>query len=322
MTLDDLLQLLLLAVDDSGRVFRHRDVSEWPEGGMEFFVQLGILRRGSGSLMAECSNCAEPHLERVVVLDDANGSSRMFIPCRESMRVEVTPEMCVCWEVDPAGLAKMIATALDLNKAPKSLQNNRLWRLGRIPWHGKSRDVLFARLLCDTDASDTLCKVPRGGGSIVIVPHQIPDDRVWPGRVPAVVSLESLVILDKDKLMIDGVAFMESITNADTEIADRGQVSLDQTSKAKVHKEVKSVIENMIGPERLVQGYRMYGSINKAVVGLKNEGVITNRSAVHRAVIKAGGTDVVLAMVDSASISRSVPSQPRDRGKNYDQRTK
>lgn len=322
MTHDDLLQLLLLAVDDSGRVFRHRDVSEWPKGGLEFFIQLGILRRGSGSLMAECSNCTQPHLERVINLEDADGSSRMFIHCHESMRVEVTPEMCVCWDMDPAELAKMIATALDLNKAPKSLQNNRLWRLGRIPWHGKSRDVLFARLLCDTDASDTLCKVPRGGGSIVIVPHQIPDDRVWPGRVPAVVSLESLVILDKGKLMIDGVAFIESITNADTEIADRGQVSLDQTSKAKVHKEVKFVVENMLSQTQLTQAYIAFGSIDKAVDGLKENGVEVSRSAIHRALNAKGGYKKVRERGDSGSFSNIVSSHPADRGEKFDMHTK
>ncbi len=322
MTLDDLLQLLLIAADDSGRAFRHRDLAEWPEGGMELFVQLGVLRRGSGSLMAECNNCTEPHLEPVIMLDDADGLSRMFISCPVAMRVEVKPEMCECWELDPAELASLIAISLGLKGTPKELLRNRIWRLGRIPWKDKSRDVLFARRLCDADAICTLSKVPRGGRSVVLVPHQIPDDRVWPGRVPVVVSLANLLILDEDKVMMDPEAFLDSIADAETEIADRGQISLDHTSKAKVHKEVKSVISEMVSHERLVQGYRIYGSLNKAVEGLKQEGIKTNRSAIHRAICKAGGTAAVMDMEDSPSVSRSVSSQPRNRGKEYDQRTK
>jgi len=322
VTLDDLLQLLLVAADDTERVFRYRDLAEWPEGGLELFVQLGILRRGSGGLMAECTNGTEPHLERVMELEDTDGSSRMFISCPESMRVEVAPEMCECWEVDQNGLVRSIAITLDLKKTPKALLSNRLWRLGRIPWKKKKRDVLFARRLCDADAYDTLCKVPRGGSSVVLVPHQIPDDRVWPGRVPAVVSLDNLLIMDKGKLVMDAVAFMESITNADIEIADRGQVSLDQISKQKVRKEVKSMIDKMLTQTQLTQAYVAFGSIDKTVDGLKKQGVKVSRSAVHRALDANGGYKKIRERGDSGSFSSIVSSQPRDRGKKYDQRTK
>ena len=140
--------------------------------------------------------------------------------------------------------------------------------------------------------------------------------------MPAVVSLANLFILDEDKLMMDAGAFMESIADADTEIADRGQVSLDQISKQVVRKEVKSTIDNMLTQTQLTQAYVAYGSIDKTVVELKKKGIEVSRSKVHRALNAKGGYKKVRERGDSGSFTNIVSSHPRDRGKKFIQHTK
>lgn len=98
MTRNDLLRMLLAAADDVDRSFDRADSAVWPPGSLDELQRLGILRRSAGGMYATCPNCDEGHIEPVTVVDE-----RFYISCPESMLVEVEPEMCERWEIDPAG---------------------------------------------------------------------------------------------------------------------------------------------------------------------------------------------------------------------------
>ncbi len=320
MTSEAILNLLFAAADDVGRTFDHRDLAEWPAGSLQVFLKLGLLRQSAGGLMASCPSCDDGHVEPVAQRPGPDGQPRLYIYCPEQLRLEVSAEMCRGWEVDLDGLATLVSSAMELKGTPKPLMPNRLWRLGRIPWEGKTREVMLATRLADPDGNSVAAHVGAGGRTIVLVPRLVPDDRVWLGRVPAVVALERIAELEGDRFAIDGVALLEAVAEADALAMERGAIPQEQLAAKKVRRHVKNTIESMITNEGLVQAYRVHGSYRKAADALVAEGHITDRWAVERAVQAAGGPKAVKQTADTNSVARSVASQSRDRGKKFSER--
>jgi len=180
MKSSDVFPVLLNALDDVGRVFDHDDTSRWPPGELEALEQFGLVRQATGGLHAPCPNCYEAHVEPVTIRQATDGALRYFIRCPESMRVEVTAEMCIGWQVDGDGLAKAISAAMDLKSMPKAMVPGRLWRLGRTPWKQATREVVLATRLNDTDATSITAHLGPGGRAIVFVPREAPDARICP----------------------------------------------------------------------------------------------------------------------------------------------
>jgi hypothetical protein len=319
MTRDDVLRLLLACSDDTGRVLDHSEVSAWPPGAREEFQRAGLLWAAQTGLTATCPNCAEPHIEPVMVVGEAP-VARYFIRCPESLRVEVTPEMCRGWEVNPHGLAPAVGAALDLKGSPKAVVPDRLWRLGRIPWQSKTREVLLALRMADADASSVAAHVGAGGRAIVLVPHHVPDERLWPGRAPAVVALSRVASLDGDRLVIDGFALMESVAESDALAEARSAVPVDpDVKRLTIRRQVKAEIKGHLGDDILVAAYKQHGSFRGAAKALTEQlGRPVSKDQVSRAVQRAGGIDEVADHEDSASVARRVASQSRDRAKKIE----
>lgn len=320
MTSEAILNLLFAAADDVGRMFDHRDLAEWPAGSLQLFLKLGILRQSAGGLMASCPSCDDGHVELVAQRPGPDGQPRLYIYCPEQLRLEVSAEMCRSWQVDLDGLASLVSSTMELKGTPKALMPNRLWRLGRIPWEGKTREVVLATRLAEPDGASVAPHIGAGGRTIVLVPRLVPDDRVWLGRVPAVVALERIAELDGDRFMIDGVALLETVAEADALALERVAIPHEQLAAKKVRRHVKTTIESMITNEGLVQAYRVHGSYRKAADALVAEGHITDRWAVERAVKAVGGPKAVKQDSDSNSVARTVASQSRDRGKKFSER--
>ncbi len=318
MTKDDLLRLILDAADDVGRVFDHAEIARWPSGASDDFAELGLLRAASGDMTAPCPSCAEAHTEPVHVRVESDGRKRFFIRCPESLRVEIDPEMCLGWEIDPDGLAAAVCTAMDLKGSPKPVVPGRLWRLGRIPWKGKTREVLLALRRCDSDTASVSSHVGPGGRSIVLVPHHVPDARIWPGRTPAVVALSRVATLEGSLLVIDGVALADIIVEADRLADALGVVAIDQVGKKMVRQQVKAEIKSLLTDDALIAAYKEYGSYRKAAEALTEQmGQPISKDKVKRAVDRKGGVAAVIPQSDSASVARGVASHPRDRQKKF-----
>ncbi|MCC6239701.1 MAG: hypothetical protein IT448_05340 [Phycisphaerales bacterium] len=316
--MNDLLRMLLVAADDVGRVFDHATTTLWPMGALARLRVMGILRQSAAGLYAPCPNCSERHVEPVIVRPRADGTRRFYISCRDALRIAVAPAMCECWEIDPSGLAGATARALGLTATPQTVVTGRLWRLGRMPWppgSSQTREVLLAVRLHDLDGSAVAAHVGPSGRAIVLVPHHVPDDRLWPGRVPPVVAMSQVTTVDGDHLVVDPMALCEVVAEADRRSSEQAGLSLDAISAKKVRRHVNEVIESKITNEALVQAYRIHGSYRKAADALNADGYVTDRWAVERAVKAAGGPKAVKKKDDSASVARTVASQSRDRGK-------
>lgn len=155
----------------------------------------------------------------------------------------------------------------------------------------------------------------------MLVPHLTPDARVWPRHVPAVIALSNIATVETVRLLIDGVALMEAVAEADALAESRSLLPVDpEIKKQVVRQQVKAENESRRFDDVLVQAYRREGSYRGAATWLTNElERPISKDQVFRAVKRAGGTDSVAETDDSASVKRSVASQRRDRAKEISQ---
>ncbi len=324
MTKNDLLGLILAALDDEDRVFDHAEIATWPPGSLDEFCRRGLIRRGSGGLYAPCPNCADGHIEPVTIRAGPGKTNRFYIWCPESMRVEVQPEMCNGWEVNPSGLATAVAGALGLKGKPKPVVADRFWRLGRTPWppgSNRTREIVLARRMHDDDASAIAAHVGLGGRTVVLVPHHAPDERIWTGTVPPVISLAKVTTWNDGSLTLDAMAMVDAVETADHLASQAAAISLDANGKRVLRQQVKAEMKGQLEDDVLVAAYKTYGSVRKAAEALTKqlERTIT-KDKVQGAVTRAGGAKALRAEMDSGSVSRTVASQRRDRARKIIER--
>jgi len=321
MTKADLFRLLLLAADAPGSLFDHSEVSRWPKGALNDLLKSHLVRPAQMGLTAPCPHCDDRHVETVTVVapSDDTDKPRYFIWCPDSLKVEVTEQMCCGWEVDLDGLASALASALGV-AAPKPLVPGRFWRLGRMPWRDSTREVAFAVRLADDDAEVLMRHVGTGGRAVVFVPHRVPDPSRWHGRVPTVIPLHAVAEMTDDNVVLDPGAVVEAIDEADRLAKLTGGVSLDARGKKLVRREIKAELKGHLNDDILVAAYQEHNSIDKAAEALSKQMETTvSRDKVWRAVKRAQDAGVLARTDDSGSVSRSVASQRRDRGKKIDQ---
>lgn len=317
MTSDDVLGVLFALLDGPDPVLDAVDMADWPAGAFEAFKRMGLLLLTQSGLMATCPNCPDRHLEPVAIRVDANGKSRLFIHCPEDLRVEVTAEMCRGWAVDPAGFAGVIAGAINPRGSASAIVPDRLWRVGHIRVGGVKRQCVLARRMIDPDAASIANHIGPGGRRIVFVPYHAPDERVWPGHVPAVIRLTEVASVENGALQLDHESIMAAIVEADDVAESRSVLPVDpQVKKQVVRQQVKSEIKGQLEDDVLVSAYKQEGSYRKAAEWLTSElGRPITKDKVERAVKRAGGREAVMETGDSASVARTVASQPRDRQK-------
>lgn len=320
MTKADLFRLLLVAADAPGSLFDHKEVSRWPKGALDELLKSHLVRPAQTGLTAPCPHCDDHHVETVTVVapsDDAD-RPRYFICCPESLKVEVSEEMCRGWAVDLDGLGAALASALAVS-TPKPVLPGRFWRLGRMQLRETTREAAFAVRLADDDAEVLMRHVGTGGRAVLFVPHRVPDPSRWPGRVPAVIPMHDVAALTDDNVVLDPEAVLEAIDIADKRAEARGEVPEEKLTAKRIERGVRKAIENMVSDDALVRAYLAHGSYRKAADALVRDGQITDRWAVERAVKAKGGPKAVRRETDSGSVSRTVASQSRDRGKKFDQ---
>ncbi len=321
MTKADLFRLLLVTADAPAALFDHTEVSCWPKGALDDLLKSHLVRPVQTGLTAPCPHCDDRHVETVTVVEPADDAERprYFILCPESLKVEVTEEMCRGWTVDLDGLATVLASALAVS-APKPVVPGRFWRLGRMPWRDTTREVVFAVRLADDDAEALMRHVGSGGRAVLFVPHRVPDPSRWPGRVPTVIPMHAVAAMTDDNVVLDPEAVLEAINEADRLAVAAGGVSLDERGKKLVRGQVKAELKSNLTDDILVAAYQQHGSLDKAAAALSQQTETEiSRDKVWRAVQRAQKAGILARTEDSGSVSRSVASQRRDRGKKFEQ---
>ncbi len=315
MSADDVLPLILAAADDEGRVFDYSETLSWPPGALDQLRKIGLLREAQTGFMAPCPNCDDGHIEPVHTID-----GRYFIHCGQSLRVEVTADMCRGWEVDTAVLARLVAVALGMKPKVREVVPGRFWSLGRVKWNGTTREVVLATRMIDRDGEIVAHHVGPGGKPIVLVPHYVPDARVWSGRQPAVVALSHIAEITGVGLQVDVVAMFEAVQAADAVAHTIGGLTLTEKElRVVIRRTNKDTQRTELTDAALAKAAELAGSARKAATALKAQGYGVHHSTISRAIDREGGKAALVRETDSASISRRVASQRRDRATKNDQ---
>lgn len=239
---------------------------------------------------------------------------RFFIRCPEALRVEVPDDLLLQWTVDFDALADGLAKALTLKGHPKAVVPGRLWRLGKTPWQGANREVLFARGLTWPDARAIVCHVGPNGRPVILVGEQIPPDGVWAGRPPAAVVLAQVAAVDENGIEIDAVDVAARMNEADQRVASVMGVPVTAAEqKRTMRQQVKAEVKTQLEDDVLVAAYLEFGSCRAAATALTTQlDKPITKDKVYRAVQRAGGVNAVARTEDSLSIHRTVASQRRD----------
>ena len=219
-----------------------------------------------------------------------------------------------------------VADALYASKAKdKILIYNREAVFGKpLPADGLKPDHVFADGL-----AIPLGILPWGDGSkcyaqhgrdIVLVPHHVPDERLWPQRIPPVIALSQVASCDAAGLVVDTTVMAEAVVEIDRLNSAKHAIGTDRTGQRIVQRAVKAEIKSLVSDDALVAAYKQHGSYRKAAEALsaQTETKIT-KDVVRRAVERQGGIKEVMQEHDTPSVSRIVASHRRDRAKKMSQ---
>ena len=316
--MNDPLQLIWPLMEFRHPIVTDSVVASWPTGFRQQLADLEFMIPAENASHVLCPECGE-HEEEVVAVDGPDGVLRFFIPCPQVMRAHVPPDALRQWAVHSGGIACAVAATLGLSGRCTELVADRLWRLGRTDWHGKSRDVLFARGLHWDDAAAVRAEIVRGRKPIVFVPSHLPPDGFWLRRVPPVLVLSQFAALCEDQIEVEALAIVTAIHDADAAGSSERLVTVtEQELKLKIRQQIKAESKTGLTDDILVAAYRHRGAYRSAAEYLTVEtGAPVSKDAVSRAVQRRGGVLAVLNGEDSDSVVRGVASQRRDKkGKN------
>lgn len=177
------------------------------DGELDRLTVAGVVRAIENVRCVPCDACAEHHLEEVTYVQSPSGSPvRAYIHCPENGRIAVPLERLKQWAVDFEGMAKAIASGLDLAGKVDDVSPGRLWSLGKTTIGGRSRDVFLARGTTWIDAPGVFGACERlnaSKGALVLVPGDLPPQDAWTGESPVVVPLKLIARLEDERLAFD-----------------------------------------------------------------------------------------------------------------------
>ena len=306
----DPLELLWPLVDVPTAMVKAHDADTWPAGVHQRLVTLSFLRETGNAESILCPECRN-HVEEVIAIPGPGGRSRYVIPCPEVLRVVVPPAALCQWIVDLGQIARTLAGTLQLSGRCTELATGRIWRLGRWTYQGVQRDLLLAGGLGLSDAEQYRRAISGAHRPVLFVGSRMANPDFWNGRVPPQILLSEVTTLIEDKIEIDVTQIIGLMHAADEQHASDAPLTTEQFKQV-VRQQVKAEGKTQLTDDILVAAYKNFGSYNKAVTGLAEQGCETNRWAIERAVKRAGGPQAVMRGDDSESVVRTVASHRRD----------
>lgn len=311
--------MIWASFDSPEPLLSHEEFTRWPADDVAALQTAGVLVRAASTDQAACPDCPDRHVEEVTVLEDEDGQRRYFIPCPDNLRVEISPSELQRWTIDFDTLARILAKSLNASGRVTSRVPGRLWRLGRVDWHGAGRDVLLARGLRWFDGAALIQRIDSSGRDIVFVADDLPPDHVWPGLRPPLVALSAIASWQSGAMTLRVADLAVVVRDADARNQSLQPVTITPKQQKRAFRQAAGdVLKSALKDDMLVESYRENGSLRKAAEALTREmGFTVTKERVSGAVDRRGGIDAVRRGADSESVRRTVASQPRDRKKRF-----
>lgn len=316
--MNDPLEVIWSCFDAPSVAFAAEEIARWPAGVLERLVALGVVCDAEPAQHTACPHCPDHHVEEVLYRAGPNGV-RYFIPCPETLRVEVPVQQLRRWTIDFDAVARSASSAIVESGRCTSLVAGRLWRLGRVNWQGSHRDVLLARGLLWPDGAQLTQRIDGTGRAIVVVSERVPARQFWPELPPPVVALSAIARSSAAAISIDPADLAATVQEVDAANRQVRPLALTPKQQKQVFRSAAAdVLKSAVKDEDFVSAYREHGSYRKAAKALSERlGVTVSKDAVQRAVESAGGIEAVKSDDSSESVQRTVASQRRDRQRKF-----
>jgi len=192
----DALDMVWEFLDSPALLVTHAEVLRWPPAAFADLTRLGFLRPATGTDYAACPSCPDRHVEEVLCRVGSDGVTRYYIPCPETLRVEIAADDLRRWMIDVDAVAHALAAAVSPGGRCTQRIPLRLWRLGALPHAGVQREVLLLRGIGWLDAGDLLHQLGGNGRAIVFIAGMPPPHVAWPDLPATLVPLPQTCSLD------------------------------------------------------------------------------------------------------------------------------
>lgn len=305
----DAIDLLWAAFDTPEPVFSAETRNSFAAHVFDDLIDIGLLVRGENASHVTCPNCDDRHVEEVETRPGPNGATRFFIPCPESLRMEIAADALLQWRPDFAVLARLVRGCMGIEGRVRERVQGQLWRVGEVGWQDQPREIFMARGLSWPSGSlvSTQCAGPSR--PIVLIGLTPPPERCWPGAVPAVVPLPAIVNLEGGRLDLNLALLHRMVADADAAAAQSAAVA-----DSELRKTIDRLVEQRLaeGPvNELLRAFEAQGLSSRAIEEeLRKRGVIMDHATISRRLAKSRQAGSV---VSSRSILREASSQPRDK---------
>lgn len=209
--MDDPLNLLLQRLEVDPPVFYGDEVQRHLASVLPSLQALGILQAAPSASSASCLSCGGDHRRPVTfILNTPTGQRRGYINCPDCGPVEIGDERLARWKVDILALLRAALSPAAVKFSLDEIVANRLWRIGKVTWAGRSRELLFVRTQRRADKNEVVAELSRRPKAILFVPTELSAGR-WVEEVRnLLVPLESVIALDGDAWTVD-VQHVESL---------------------------------------------------------------------------------------------------------------
>lgn len=311
----DAFKYLCLLMDmDNPRISAY-EASMWPDDGFEKLLRQGFLQLAENAEYVTCPDCFG-HQEEVVCRDYPGGIVRWFIPCPENGRVEIQPEELKQWSINFDSVARSLASRMNLNGGCMERAPRHVWRLGRWNLPEGKRDVLFAIGLTAAYADSFRRAITGAHKPIVFVAHEIPEQGLWKGKIPPLISLYHAADFKDDQIGLDPEYILDVVRQCEVEPGKLDSLTLEQI-KLLIRKEIRTQGKLQITDDLLVATYASCTSYREAADLLTKQGnQKIGKDRVRRAVLKAGGDKAIVSDRVSDSVVRRTGRDSRDTAPN------
>jgi len=196
---EDVLPNLLRAVDEDRPRLSGIAVSTWPTDWKNTVLDMGLITRAEVLTSAACECCPEAGYQDVEFVTDGNGRPIALLCCSFCGPYEIAIEPLQMWLVPWQPFLTAISQTLDITGPGREVVPNRVWRLGKGRWSGRSHLVYFMRSVHRRDSVSVLQQGAVPENAVVLTPRRQPH----PGVAQRVVQLELALNCGDDGFIAD-----------------------------------------------------------------------------------------------------------------------
>ena len=165
----------------------------------------GLLRQAEPASAVPCLDCGGGSLLPVqYIRHNIDGTMHPYLACAECGVNEIAPSRLQRWSVDTPGMLSALFAGDDrADYSPAEIVPGHLWRLGKMAWSGRSREVFFARAFRPSRGGAIVDAMRRRPKTLLIMPSELGVTRWGNATENLVMALESVARLVSSGIELD-----------------------------------------------------------------------------------------------------------------------